>query len=123
MLRGISEDHSNPWEQQSQDWSPALSFPGLLGLFSAWCCLSTELVGVEAHGLKLWFSNFTVQHNDPGYFIKLIEPSIPKDQHQAGHTQGCGLGRMPHLLRLWTECPICTAHSGALRDFACSLVP
>lgn len=63
MLRAILEDHSDPWEQQSQDWSPAPSFPGFLGLFSAWRCLSTELVGVEARGLKLWFSNFTVQHN------------------------------------------------------------
>lgn len=123
MLRGILEDHLVPWEQQSQDWSPALSFPEFLGLFSAWRRLSTERMGVEAHGFKLWFSDFTVQHNYLGYFIKIIEPSILKDQHQVGHTQRCCLGRMLHLLRLWTECPVCTTHSGALRDFACSLMP
>lgn len=66
-------------------------FPGFLGLFSAWHCFMTELVGVEVRGLRLWFSNFTVQHNHLGYFLKIIEPSILKDQHQAGHTQGCYL--------------------------------
>lgn len=123
MLRSILEDHSDPWEQQSQGWSPTSSFPRFLGLFSAWHCLSIELMGVEARGLRLWLSSFPVQHNHLGYFLKIIEPSILKDQHHAGHTQARCLRRMLHLLRLWTEFSICTVHSGALRDFACSLVP
>ena len=35
---------------------------------------------MEVHGLKLWFSNFTMQHKHPGHFLKnyrAIHPEGP----------------------------------------------
>lgn len=67
MLRDILEDHVDPWRQQSQDQSPAPGFPGFVGLFSAWCCLS-RAQGGGGEGLELCFSNLTVQHTTQGTF-------------------------------------------------------
>lgn len=78
---------------------------------------STEVLSRE-HGFELVLSEFAVQQNHHWYFLKIIEPSISKNQNHMGWVQGHHLEKVTPF----SGSEVAAAAAKALRVFVCSPV-